>query len=189
MCVWTRMNILPILVSTAAPAVAFCLLFCPFFFFPNLPQAHSTLIRIELACFFWLLYSILLCVFLVNQPLIITNKDMGFFGGSVIETELPMQGTQVLSLIRELWSYTLERTHTQSLFIYYVQRFQWFKVSGSGIISKHKGKCMCVCVCVCVCVYIYIYIFFFFSIWPCHAACGILVQGASLTPCFGNAAS
>lgn len=74
----------------------------PLFFFPNLPQAHSTLIHIELACFFWLLYSILLCVFLVNQPLIITNKDMGFFGGSVIETELPMQGTQVLSLIREL---------------------------------------------------------------------------------------
>ena len=159
----------------------------PPFFFPNLPQAHSTLIHIQLAYFLWLLYSILLCVFLVNQPLIITNKDMGFFGGSVIETELPMQGTQVLSLIKRtkiLHTRARARAHTHThgpcSFIYYVQLIQWFKVSGSGIISKHK--------CICVCVYIYIYIFFF-SIWPCHAACGILVQGASLTPCFGNAAS
>ena len=103
----------------------------PPFFFPNLPQAHSTLIHIQLAYFLWLLYSILLCVFLVNQPLIITNKDMGFFGGSVIETELPMQGTQVLSLIKRTkilhtrarararaHTHTHTHTHTWSLFIY-----------------------------------------------------------------------
>ena len=116
-----------------------------------------------------------MCIFiLLNQPLT-TNKDMGFFDGPVIETELPMQGAQVLSLIRELRSYT--HTHTQC---------------SKKILVRLFTMCSCLYglkflevelyLSISVYIYIYIYIFFFSSIWPCHAACGILVPPPGSQP-------
>lgn len=58
--------------SCTSSSIVSC--FAPFYF-SNLPQAHSTSIHIELPYLFWLLYSILLCVFLfcLISPLLQTK--------------------------------------------------------------------------------------------------------------------
>ena len=86
---------------------------------------------------------------------------MGFFDGPVIETELPMQGAQVLSLIRELRSYT--HTHTQCSKKILVRLFTMCS-------CLYGLKFLEVELYLSISVYIYIYIFFFFFFYlamPC----------------------
>ena len=152
MCVWTRMNILPILVSTAAPAVAFWLLFCPFFFFlicPKLiPHWYTSSWLVFFGC-----YIVSYCVyFWLISPLLLQTKTWASLAVQWLRLNFQCKGRRFYP-----WSENYDLTHLSAHTHSPCSFTMCSGFNGLKFLEVELYLSIRVNVCVCVCVYIYIW--------------------------------